>query len=391
MTSPAILNQRSVIALLATLGFLILAYLLMPILTPFITAFILAYISNPLVERLQKAGMSRSLAVSLVFALLALILLGLLLVMIPAIQKQLLKLVHKLPVYADTLQFTLLPWLELKFGLDFSALDLTAMRKTLLAHWQDVGGWMGRFVASVSQSGLQIFGVLANLVLLPLITFYLMRDWHGLLARINNLIAPAFRARVQLFASESDQVLGAFLKGQLLVMLALAVTYSIGLSLIGLDLAILLGMIAGLVSFVPYLGFIVGVVLAGVAAILQFHEYSILLSVIIIFGVGQLLESFLLTPYLVGDRLGLHPVAVIFAIMAGGELFGFVGILVALPVAAVLVVGLRQLGQLYDDGHGASGSGTGVSRKNKKKKSKSNKKKAKKLTGRKSASVPARS
>lgn len=381
MKSSEIINQRSVIAITVTSGFLILAYLLMPILTPFVTAFILAYISNPLVERLQKAGMTRSLAVSLVFVLLALIVLGLALVMVPVIQKQLLNLVHKLPVYADTLQFTLLPWLENKFGLDFSALDLTAMRKTLLAHWQDVGGWMGRFVASVSKSGLQIFGVLANLILLPLITFYLMRDWHGLLARLNNIIAPAYRSRVQRFATESDQVLGAFLKGQLLVMLALAIIYSVGLSVIGLDLAILLGMIAGLVSFVPYLGFIIGVILAGVAAMMQFHEYSMLLSVIIVFGVGQLLESFILTPYLVGDRLGLHPVAVIFAIIAGGELFGFVGVLVALPVAAVLVVGLRHVGQLYDQ------SDSGAS---KKKEVKKNQKKSKKSSSRKSASARTR-
>lgn len=379
MTTSGLINQRSVITVTVITAFSILAYLLMPILMPFVTAFILAYISNPLVERLQKTGMTRSLAVSLVFALLALIVLGLLLVMIPAVQKQLLKLVQKFPDYADTLQFTLLPWLELKLGLDFSALDLTAMRKTLLANWQDVGGWMGRFVAGISQSGLQIFGVLANLVLLPLITFYLMRDWHGLLARINNLIAPALRARVQQFATASDQVLGAFLKGQLLVMLALAIIYSIGLSFIGLDLAILLGMIAGLLSFVPYLGFIVGIVLAGIAALMQFHEYSILLSIIIIFGVGQLLESFLLTPYLVGDRLGLHPVAVIFAIMAGGELFGFVGVLVALPVAAVLVVGLRQLGQLYENNN--AGENTKIVKK------KSNKKKNKKVINRKSKSV----
>ena len=364
------INQRSVIAVSVTLGFLILAYLLMPILTPFVMAFILAYISNPLVERLQKTGLSRSLAVSLVFGLLVLIALGLVLVMIPVIQKQILKLAHKLPIYADTLQFTLLPWLELKLGLDFSALDLTTLRKTILANWQDVGGWMGRIVAKVSQSGLQIFGLLASLVLLPLITFYLMRDWHVLMARIDGLIAPGYRARITRFATESDHVLGAFLKGQLLVMLALTIIYSAGLSIIGLDMAILLGIIAGLVSFVPYLGFIVGIVLAGIAVMMQFNDYSMLLAVLAVFGIGQLLESFVLTPYMVGDRLGLHPVAVIFAIMAGGELFGFVGILIALPVAAILAVGFRHLGQIYRNNDPGVKSKKHIKKQKKKKSSK---------------------
>ena len=368
------INQRSVIAVSVTLGFLILAYLLMPILTPFVMAFILAYISNPLVERLQKTGLSRSLAVSLVFGLLVLIALGLVLVMIPVIQKQILKLAHKLPIYADTLQFTLLPWLELKLGLDFSALDLTTLRKTILANWQDVGGWMGRIAAKLSQSGIQIFGLLASLVLLPLITFYLMRDWHVLVARIDGLIAPGYRVRIHKFATESDYVLGAFLKGQLLVMLALAIIYSVGLSVIGLDMAILLGIIAGLVSFVPYLGFIVGIVLAGIAVMMQFNDYSMLLAVLAVFGTGQLLESFLLTPYLVGDRLGLHPVAVIFAIMAGGELFGFVGVLVALPAAAILAVALRNLGQMYRD------ADTGIKNKKSSKKQKKKKPSKRKTT-----------
>jgi len=373
----SLFNQRSVIAFIVTLGCLILAYVLMPVLMPFVSAFILAYISNPVVERLQKSGMTRSLAVSLVFLMLTVLVLCVLLVMIPVIQKQLVKLVHKLPVYADTIQFSLLPWLEHKFGLDFSALDLTTLRKTLLAHWQDVGGWMGRFITSVSRSGLRVFTVIANLVLIPLITFYLLRDWHEFIVRVNGLVPPSLRSRVRDFTIECDQVLGGFLKGQLLVMLALSVLYSVGLTVIGIDLAILLGLIAGLVSFVPYLGFIIGVLLSGIAAIMQFHEYSILLSVLIVFGVGQVLESFVLTPYFVGDRLGLHPVGVIFAVMAGGELFGFVGLLIALPVAAIFVVALRHLGQLYNE--------SGSAKAHQASKKKINRKNTKKATSRKTA------
>ncbi|MFT5520940.1 MAG: hypothetical protein ACI9IA_001540 [Enterobacterales bacterium] len=148
-------------------------------------------------------------------------------------------------------------------------------------------------------------------------------------------------------ASEMDDVLGAFLRGQLLVMLALGIIYSVGLWMIGLNVALIIGMIAGLASIVPYLGFIVGIAAAIIAAVVQFGDFSVLLYVVIVFGVGQMLESMLLTPLLVGDKIGLHPVAVIFAIMAGGQLFGFVGILVALPVAAVIMVLLRYMTQQY--------------------------------------------
>jgi len=150
-------------------------------------------------------------------------------------------------------------------------------------------------------------------------------------------------------ARESDEVLGAFLRGQLMVMLSLATVYSLGLMWLGLDLGLLLGSLAGLVSFVPYLGFILGIVLAGVAAVMQFHDVIHLVYVFAVFAVGQTLESVLFTPYFVGDRIGLHPVAVIFAVMAGGQLYGFVGILLALPVAAVVMVLLRFVHRRYTE------------------------------------------
>jgi predicted PurR-regulated permease PerM len=182
---------------------------------------------------------------------------------------------------------------------------------------------------------------LANLVLIPVVTFYLLRDWDILIARIDELLPRQYQPIVAKLAKDSDDVLASFLRGQFMVMLALGAIYSVGLWFIDLKLALLIGMMAGLVSFVPYLGFILGIIAASVAVLLQTQELMQLIPVFIVFGIGQALEGMVLTPLLVGDRIGLHPVAVIFAVLAGGQLFGFVGILLALPVAAVLAVLLR--------------------------------------------------
>jgi predicted PurR-regulated permease PerM len=179
---------------------------------------------------------------------------------------------------------------------------------------------------------------LANIALVPVVAFYLMRDWDEIAARVLGLMPKAWQAGTRQMASEADEVVGAFLRGQFIVMCALGALYSLGLWVVGLQLALLLGFVAGLASIVPYLGFIVGVSASLVAAWLQFHEPLPLVYVAIVFGVGQLIESMLLTPVLVGNRIGLHPVVVIFALMAGGQLAGFVGVVVALPVAAVIKV-----------------------------------------------------
>ena len=202
-------------------------------------------------------------------------------------------------------------------------------------------------VTAITHSWLVMMGWIANLVLIPLVTFYLLRDWQVLMNRLAELVPRQAAPVVFRMARDCDRVLGAFLRGQLSVMLALAVVYTLGLWLVGLDLALLIGAIAGLVSFVPYLGFIIGIFAAGIAAIVQFQDVTHLIPVVAVFGVGQLLESFVFTPFLIGDRVGLHPLAVIFAVMAGGQLFGFTGILLALPAAAVIMVLLRYAHERY--------------------------------------------
>lgn len=332
------------LALLVLSGWLV--YLLAPVLTPFLFAGLLAYVCNPMVTRLTRIHLPRPLAVILVFLLFAALLAAIPFFLIPAVQSQIAAFAAKAPQYLDWLQHTALPQAEAILGVDLAP-DMEVIRQTFLDHWRELGNWAGALTAYVAQSGLSLLGWFVNLLLIPVVTFYLLLDWKSILMRAKGLFPPRWQGRVQQLAQETDEVLGSFLRGQLSVMAALTVIYSVGLSVVGLDLALPIGLLAGLVSFVPYLGFITGALTAGIAAYLQFHDAFHLLAVLAVFLSGQLLEGLWLTPRLVGHRIGLHPVAVIFAIMAGGQLFGFLGVLLALPSAAVLKVWLRHVHETY--------------------------------------------
>ena len=324
----------------------VLIYLLAPILMPFLSAAILAYIADPLVDKLEKK-MSRTLAVSVVFIILSSIAIILLLILLPLLEKQILVLAEKLPLYIDRAQNYLLPLLKEQFGLDVGSFDFNTLKKSLSDYWKTAGGIAANILKSISHSGLILVGWVANFLLMLVVTFYLLRDWDVLIEKIHVLIPRNNEKTIVAVAKESDEVIGAFFRGQMLVMLALSMVYTVGLMIVGLDTALLIGAVSGIVSFVPYLGFIVGIVIASIAALMQFQEIIPLIYVAVVFMIGQMLEGMLLTPWLVGDKIGLHPVAVIFAVLAGGQLFGFVGILLALPVAAVIAVVLRHIHERY--------------------------------------------
>jgi predicted PurR-regulated permease PerM len=346
MTSnPISSNKGFWLAIAVVTGGLI--YLLSPVLMPFLVAALLGYIGDPLVDRIEKWKLSRTVAVTIVFISLSLLALSFLLILIPLLHRQILLFAGKLPGYIDTLQTTVLPWLQTQFGLDQNMIDIQSIKQSLQEHVRQAGGILMSMLGSVTQSGLAVLGTLANLVLIPVVAFYLLRDWDHLVARVHELIPRHIEPVVVKLSKQSDEILGAFLRGQLLVMLSLGVVYTIGLWIAGIQYAVLIGMIAGIVSFVPYLGLIIGLSLAAIAAVFQYHDVSHLVYVAIVFGVGQALESVVLTPMLVGDRIGLHPVAVIFAVLAFGQLFGFVGVLLALPIAAVTAVVLRYMHEQY--------------------------------------------
>lgn len=326
---------------------LLLIYLLAPVLTPFIMAAFLAYLGDPLVDRLEAYKLSRTLAVGIVFSIIFLVLILVLVLLMPMLESQLSYLFRSLPAHLIWVQQELLPSLAARFNLNPEAFNLDAMRESISQQWSAGGSIVLKVFQSISNSSIAIMLWLANLVLVPVVTFYLLRDWDLLVARIHELLPRSKEPVIKKLAMESDLVLAAFLRGQFMVMIVLGIVYSVGLKIVGLELALLIGMTAGLVSFVPYLGFIVGIVTACVAMLLQTQDIMQLWPIFIVFGIGQALEGMLLTPLLVGDKIGLHPVAVIFAVLAGGQLFGFVGILLALPVAAIIAVMLRHLHQQY--------------------------------------------
>lgn len=326
----------------------LLLWLLGPVLTPFVVAALLAWIADPLVSRLERAGRSRGVAVGLVFALMALVVVLVVLLLVPMVESQIRRGVEWLPQFARWVTTTAVPWVEARTGASIAAyVDPTGWVALLKSHWQQAGGLAAEVLGGLSKSGLAVMGFIANLLLIPLVTFYFMRDWRGMLGQLRELIPRPLEPTLLRLARESDEVLGAFLRGQVSVMIGLGVIYGVGLSLAGLDLGFLIGMVAGLLSFVPYLGTMIGLIAAVVATLVEHGDLFHLAMVCGVFGVGQLIEGFVLTPWLVGDRIGLHPVAVIFAIMAGGQLFGFIGVLVALPAAAVIMVLLREAHRRY--------------------------------------------
>lgn len=328
-------------------GFFVLLYLLAPILTPFVVAALLAYIGDPLTDRLESWGLRRTLAVVVVFVVLTALAMLLLMVLVPMLERQVILLVTKLPAYVTNLKEVLLPLLNTLSSDGKPLLDWEALSANIGDYLKGAGNIAGKTLGYITQSGLALVGWIANLVLIPVVAFYLLRDWDRLVSAVNGLLPRKIEPIISQLTRECDEVLGAFLRGQMMVMLSLGVIYSTGLWIVGLDLALLIGMIAGVVSFVPYLGFIIGIIIAGTLSVIQFHDVSHLLAVAGVFAVGQSIEGMLLTPLLVGERIGLHPVAVIFAVLAGGQLFGFIGVLLALPLAAVIAVWLRFVRRQY--------------------------------------------
>ncbi|KAB7771968.1 AI-2E family transporter [Xanthomonas maliensis] len=344
-------------------GVLWVISLLAPILTPFVLALLLAWLGDPLVDRIERAGRSRNVAVTLVFVLMVLLVVLALMILVPMIERQIRVLIEALPQMRDWVIGTAIPWLERKTGIELMGwLDPERLIEWIRSHWEQAGGVARTFFGYVSRSGFAMVTWVINLALLPILAFYFLRDWDRLVERVAAVIPRAYIGTVSRLALESNDVLGGFIRGQFLVMLALGAIYATGMSIIGLNLGLLIGIIAGLISFIPYLGATTGIVLAVLAAIVQAQglDLQLLIGVGVVFTVGQLLESYVLTPRIVGDKIGLHPVAVIFAVMAGGQLFGFLGMLLALPVAAVANVLLRYAHERYTQSELYAGQRAGI-------------------------------
>jgi predicted PurR-regulated permease PerM len=323
-----------------------LLYILKPILMPFLLAGILAYIGNPLVDRVQALGAPRTIGVLALLLLLVAILTGLVLIVLPLLIEEAQILVSRLPEGLALANEKLAPWLRERFGIRLR-FDPASLRKLAASNWDSVQGVLEHLFQSLRIGGIALLGMAINLLLTPVVMFYLLLDWHSILHRVEAMLPRPWQAKIMQMAHDVDGVLSQFLRGQLLVMLALAAYYSFALWLVDLPSAFAIGLLTGLLIFIPYIGFAMGFLLALVVSVLQFAGWEPILAVLMVYGIGQLIEGFFLTPYLVGERIGLHPLAVIFALMAFGQIFGFFGVLLALPASAALLVGLREVRLLY--------------------------------------------
>jgi predicted PurR-regulated permease PerM len=343
------MKQESKTLLYIVVGALIcgLIYLLAPMLTPFLFGAFLAYLADPLVVKVQARGLPRVTSAVIVFFSLFVTLVILILLLIPLVQSQAANLPDMVPNTLNWVQNNILPWLKSHVGLDEGTINVDTLKSMVTDNLSQAGGAANSLLKTVLHSGVKIAEYAINLILIPVVMFYLLCDWNKVINGIHNLIPRKIEPRVVKLARESDEVLSAFFRGQLIVILVLSILYSVGLSLIGLQIGIIIGVMAGIVSIVPYLGFILGIIIASIAAAVQFGTFSSVLFVWLVFGSIHLFENMFLTPKLVGDRIGLHPVAVIFAILAGGTLFGFLGVLLALPVASVIMVWVRYLHRRY--------------------------------------------
>lgn len=326
-----------------------IVWVLSPILAPFLAAAILAYIFDPLVDRMQQRGLSRSLATVIAVLLLALAVVLLLVIVLPLFYKEVAQLTQLIPGFVEQLKNTVVPWINAKLGTAIQ-LDASSFRTFMQENISDASGIAKRVFATVGSGGLAVIAVLINISLVPIVLFYLLRDWDELVARVDDLVPRRYHQTVSTIAGEVDAVLSEFLRGQLTVMVIMATFYVLGLWAVGLKFALPVGLITGLLVFVPYLGVALGLVLGTVAAVMQFDSVMTGLALVWgVFAVGQVVESLFVTPKFVGERIGLHPVAVIFALMAFGQLFGFFGVLLALPASAAILVGLRHVANRYKE------------------------------------------
>lgn len=340
------MTQQATLTLVTLLSVLVIGWLILhlsPILMPFLVAAFLAYLTDPLVEKLSngKYKIPRTLTVVGVFVLLIAVLLLVLLFLIPTSQRQVVTLMANLPSMIDVLQENLLPYLQ-TLDIKPEDINLNSLKETVMSHATQATQMAKWVWKTLFQSGLAVMSGVMNVLIIFVVSFYLLRDWRQILKAIKGILPKKSGPTIMRLTKKCDSVLSTFVRGQLTVMACLGVLYGVGLALIGVNFSLLLGMLAGILSIVPYLGSIVGLGAALIVAYIQFDTWLPIAAVLGVFAIGHLLEAVVLTPILIGDKLGLHPVVVIFAVLAGGHLLGLVGVILALPITAMLVVLARE-------------------------------------------------
>ncbi len=330
----------------AGLALIALFWLLGPILAPFVIGAVFAYIGDPAVNWMVSRRVPRTLAVLLVIIALGLTLIALALILVPMVYREGVLLMRRLPDLVEMFNAQVAPLLQARLGIELQ-LESAQFRQLIADNWTSAQDIVPIVLGHLKTGGIAVLAFVANLFLIPLVMFYLLQEWPRILVELERIVPRPWLERTMRIINDIDSVMSEFLRGQLSVMMLLAVFYSLGLWLAGLNFWLPVGVVTGLLVFIPYVGFGGGLILAILAALLQAEGWPLLAGVAAVYGIGQVVESFVLTPYLVGERIGLHPLAVIFALMAFGQLFGFVGVLVGLPVSAALLVGLREVREAW--------------------------------------------
>ena len=326
-------------------------YLLKPVVLPFVAAFLVAYLFSPLVDKIHKIGLPRWLAISIVFIGIGVVLTLAMWYLVPLVWQQLMYARDSIPAGIHWLNYTFLPWVSQTFSVEPMEIDTQQMSTVVMEYIQTnySADSIQAMLLKVAQSGLNFIQIGGTVVLIPIIAFYFLLDWDRMLDNMRRLIPRPYEKSTLHIVGECHSVLGAFVKGQFLVMFLLGTVYAVGLQIIGLEIGLIIGMVAGLASIIPYLGFAVGMIAAVIATLFQFGiDWMQLVLVGVVFMVGQAVEGYVLQPFLLGDKIGLSPVAVVFAVLAGAQLAGFLGMLIALPVAAIIVVLLRHARDCYE-------------------------------------------
>lgn len=336
----------------------VLLYLLSGVLLPFVAGVLVAYFLDPAADALERRGASRTFATALITGAFFLILGLVAVILFPLVQGQVVGLAARVPSWIEALRTQVEPWVE-HLQASLTPEQVSKLREAATNYAGEIARWLGTALARLLSGGAAAFHLLSLLIITPLVSFYLLRDWDRIVARFDDLlprdVAPAIRSVV----IDIDDTIAAWVRGQATVCLILAAWYGLGLTLVGLEFGLVVGGLTGMISFIPYFGMGIGMIVALAIAVTQFGDWVPIAMVVGVFAVGQVVEGYVLTPRLVGEKIGLHPVWVIFALLAGGALFGFTGVLLSVPVAAVVGVLVRfgiaryRESPLYKGGAGA--------------------------------------
>ena len=349
-------NRRSFYWIAGFGAFLAFVYLLTDILLPFVAGMILAYLLDPIADFLERHRFPRWVAAGLITLIATAVVISALLLLVPLLQSQIVDFAGRLPSYLELLREKAVVLLA-AVQTQVSPEEMASIREKLGgAAGPNALAWIGNLLTRIWGGGVALLNLLSLLVITPIVMFYLLRDWDDIVETIDDWLPRRLAPVIREKTTEIDEVLSGFLRGQFSVCLLLGVLYAIGLSLVGLDFGLIIGFVTGLISFVPYFGMLIGFAVGLGVAIAQFSDWQPVAMVAGVFVIGQFLEGNFITPKLVGDRIGLHPAWIIFALLAGGALFGFTGILLAVPAAAVVGVLGRSSIQQYKQSEAYLGS-----------------------------------